>query len=388
MIEKWSDFGTSIFSLMTAAANRSGAINLAQGFPNFDGPQIIKDAAIRAINGSWNQYAPSIGLEELRQLIQKRYQITGNLHFDHNKEITVFSGATEALFCTFLALFKEHDEIITFSPYFDCYPAGAYAARAKLIDVPLDPKTWTFSESILVSKINPQTKAILVNTPHNPTGRVFDRSEMEMIAKIAQKYDLLVITDEVYEELIYDGLDFVRMATLPGMKDRTITISSTAKTFSLTGWKIGYICAPVRFTNEIRAVHQFTVFCSSTPLQAGICEALKMGTEYYETFRHEYTQRRDLLHNSLTDLGFKIKKSEGTYFLVADYSHVSDLPDLEFALWLTETWKVAVIPTSVFYNDQIAAQKNLKQVRFAFCKDFKTLEAGIENLRKLCTHAK
>ena len=378
---KWSKFGTSIFTTMTQAAIKHDAVNLAQGFPNFDGPDAIKEAAIKSIQGNFNQYAPSTGIPRLRELLSARMEKTSGLTYSPGTEITVFSGATEALFCSFLAFLSHGDEILAFAPYFDCYPAGAFAAGAKLVEIPLRTPDWTFTKEDLASRVTPKTRAILVNTPHNPTGRVFTRSEMNMIADVAKEHDLLVITDEVYEELVFDNLSFTRMATLPGMRERTVVISSTAKTYSLTGWKIGFTYAPPHLTNELRAVHQFTVFCAATPLQAGICAALELNDNYYETLRREYQERRDFLCDGLKSIGFKFHKPEGTYFAVADYSHMSDLTDQDFAMWLTETKKVAVIPTSVFYNNPAEAATKQRYVRFAFCKDLATLKTGLERLR-------
>lgn len=382
MKKPWSTFGTSIFTTMTQAANKHGAVNLAQGFPNFDGPEEIKEAAIAAIRGSWNQYAPSAGIPRLRELLSARMAKTSGLTYSASDEVTVFCGATEALFCSFQAFFGAGDEVITFAPFFDCYPAGTFSVGAKLVEVPLRTPDWTFTREDIASRITKQTKAILVNTPHNPTGRVFDLREMTIIADLAKEHDLIVVTDEVYEELIFDDQPFVRMATLPGMKERTVVISSTAKTFSFTGWKVGFTFAPKHLTDELRAVHQFTVFCNATPLQAGICKALEMGEDYYRTLRKEYQERRDFLYSELTQLGFKMRKAAGTYFLVADYSHMSKLEDVAFSHWLTEHKKLAVIPTSVFYNDPEAASKRQKYVRFAFCKDLKTLAEGVNNLKK------
>ena len=377
---KWSRFGTSIFSVMTMAAMRNGSINLAQGFPNFDGPDAIKDAAIAAIRGNSNQYAHSHGIPKLRELLANRMNKVSKLEYNSENEVTVFSGATEALFCAFQAFINPGDEVITFAPFFDCYPAGAFSAGAKLVEVQLCIPDWTFTANDLESRWTPSTKTILVNTPHNPTGRVFTKSEMEIIANFAIKHDLLVITDEVYEELVYDDLPFTRMATLPGMRERTVVISSTAKTFSLTGWKIGYTFAPPELTRELRSVHQFTVFCAATPLQVGICAALELSDNYYKTLRLDYQERRDFLCAGLHKLGFKFHKPEGTYFVVADYSHLSKLPDTEFTLQLIETKKVALIPTSVFYTNPRDTAAGQHYVRFAFCKDLGTLKAGLDNL--------
>ena len=380
--EKWSRFGTSIFTTMTVAANRFGAVNLAQGFPNFDGPEEIKAAAIEAIRGNFNQYAPSIGIPRLRTLLAHRMLKTSGLSYDPETEITVYAGATEALFCVFQAFLSPGDEVIAFAPFFDCYPAGAFSSGAKLVEVQLKSPDWTFNLEDLEAAVSPQTKMILVNTPHNPTGRVFTKDEMTLIADFAKRHDLLVVTDEVYEELIYDDLPFTRMTTLDGMRERTVIISSTAKTFSLTGWKVGFTYAPPHLTRELRGIHQFTVFCGATPLQAGICAALELSDKYYADLRREYTSRRDHLCDGLKRLGFRFLRPQGTYFVVADYSHLSNKPDTEFALWLAEHKKVAVIPTSTFYEkpDVVAARQSY--VRFAFCKDIETLELALKNLRE------
>ena len=381
--KRWSAFGTSIFSLMTQAANKHGAVNLAQGFPNFDGPDEIKAAAIEAIRGFSNQYAPSIGLPRLRQLLAERMLSTSGISYDPEREVTVFSGATEALFCSFQAFFERGDEILAFAPFFDCYPAGAFSAGAKLVEIRLKTPDWTFSADDLEARLSKNTKAVLINTPHNPTGRVFSSSELGILAEFAKKHDLLVITDEVYDALVYDGIEHVSIATLPGMRERTVVISSTAKTFSFTGWKVGYAFAPPRLTEELRGVHQFTVFCSATPLQVGMCRALEMQDSYYEQLRRDYSQRRDTLCNGLEKLGYRFRKPQGTYFVVADYSHVSNLPDHEFSLWLTEFKKVAVIPTSVFYNDPSDVRRHQFLVRFAFCKDLGTINEGLDYLSRL-----
>jgi aspartate/methionine/tyrosine aminotransferase len=380
--DRWGAFGTSIFSLMTQAANQHGAVNLAQGFPNFDGPNEIKEAAISAILGASNQYAPSIGIAPLRELLAKRMSKNSGLAYDPDLETTVFSGATEALFCAFQAFFEKGDEILVFAPFFDCYPAGAFSSGAKIVEVRLGPPDWTFTLSDLEAKLTKNTKAILINTPHNPTGRVFSGSELEILAAFVKKNDLLVITDEVYDELVFDDAKHLHAAALPGLRERTVVISSTAKTFSFTGWKIGYAFAPKHLTAAMRSVHQFTVFCSATPLQVGMCRALEMEPNYYETLRKDYAVRRNTLCDGLEKLGFKFRRPEGTYFVVADYSHYSQLPDRAFALWLTEFKKVAVVPTSVFYEDPDSVQSQQHYVRLAFCKDVETIKQGLAYLSK------
>lgn len=379
---KWDRFGTSIFTVMTQKALASGAVNLAQGFPDFDGPDLIKEAAIAAIKGGLNQYAPATGLPELRQLLAKRQKERTGLAYDEATEVTVFSGATEAIYCAYQAFFEPGDEIIALEPYYDSYPAAAHAAGAKVVGVPLNPPDWRFSMATLEQAVTPRTRAIMVNTPHNPTGRVLNRDELEAIRKLVLKHDLLVITDEVYEELVYAPHKHVSFSTLPGMAERTVVISSTSKTYSMTGWKVGYAFAPARLTAALRAVHQFTVFCSATPLQAGMIAALKMGEDYFEDFRATYRARRDLLARILTEAGFKLSEAEGTYFMLADYSKFSNETDSSFASWLTEKVQVAAIPVSVFHNDPNEAAQRLRYVRFGFCKGEATLRAAEENFKK------
>jgi N-succinyldiaminopimelate aminotransferase len=382
-LDKWEHFGTSIFSVMTLKAMGAGAVNLAQGFPDFDGPERVKDAAIRAIKGGMNQYAPSPGLPELRKLLSERQERRTGRRFDSDSEVTVLSGATEAIYCACQAFFRPGDEILALEPYFDSYPAAAYAAGARVVGVPLEAPHFRFDPARLEKAVSPRTKAIILNTPHNPTGRVFDREELELIRQLVLKHDLLVITDEVYEELVYAPARHVSFATLPGMDERTVTVSSTSKTFSFTGWKIGYAFGPAPLTKALRAVHQFTVFCSATPLQAGMIEALKLPESYFSELRADYGARRAELLRILNAAGFRCSAPEGTYFILADYSKHRDVPDLAFADWLTREIKVACIPLSVFYDDPQAAARTNRHVRFAFCKGMETLQAAEKNLAAL-----
>jgi N-succinyldiaminopimelate aminotransferase len=368
---------------MTQKANAAGAVNLAQGFPDFDGPDEIKLAAIDAIRGSFNQYAPAPGLPALREKIAAFQQETKNQTWSADTEVTVFTGATEAIFCTMQALLDQGDEIIAFEPFYDSYPASAHAAGARLVGVPLNAPDWSFSPAILAEKITSRTRAIIVNTPHNPTGKVFTRAELEAIAALAKKHDLLVITDEVYEQLYFTGAEHVCMASLPGMAERTVTISSTSKTFSMTGWKVGYTFAKPEITRLLRNVHQFTVFCTATPLQAGMITAFDLPRSYYDELRADYQSKRDLLVSILKDNGFRCNAPDGSYFILADYSGISQKPDLEFAAWLTEEIKVATIPTSVFYTDPAAVAAKQHYVRFAFCKGEATLRQAAERLSRL-----
>jgi N-succinyldiaminopimelate aminotransferase len=382
-LTKWQGFQTSIFTQMTQKAIKAGAVNLAQGFPDFDGPDEIKDAAIAAIKNGLNQYAPATGLPELRQLLARRQSARMDMAIDADTETTVFSGATEALYCATQALLEPGDELIAFEPFYDSYPAGAHAAGAKLVGVPLNPPEFAFDPKALANAITPRTKAIIVNTPHNPTGRVFGQAELEVIRELALKHDLWVITDEVYEELVYAPHRHIHLATMPGMAERTVTISSTSKTFSMTGWKVGYAFAKPALTGALRAVHQFTVFCSATPLQAGMIAALKLAPSYFSELNQDYKTKRDDLLKVLRDAGFKVRTPEGTYFALADYSPVFKGKDTDFADKLTSDVKVACIPISGFYTDPRAAAAKLSYVRFAFCKGKDTVNAAAKNLAAL-----
>lgn len=381
--KRWQPFGTSIFTVMSQAAARNQAVNLAQGFPDFDGPDAIKEAAIDAIRSHKNQYAPSSGLLELRELLSDRELRASGLSYAADSEVTVLSGATEAIFSTILALLEPGDEMIAFAPFYDSYPAAALAAGAIFKCIELQAPDWTFDPEALRAAITPKTKLILINTPHNPTGKVYSLSELKTIARIAEEFDLLVVTDEVYEEIIFDGARHHFFAALPGMRERTVIISSTSKTFSMTGWKVGYTFAPPTLTQAIRGVHQFTVFCSATPLQWGMVAALKLTDDYFVAFRKDYAARRDYLVHMLNDCGFKTRAPQGTYFAVGDYSAHSKKNDTDFAMWLTENVKLAAIPLSPFFIDKKSAAERSTYLRFAFCKSMTTLEQAYERLKTL-----
>ncbi|MBC7661639.1 MAG: aminotransferase class I/II-fold pyridoxal phosphate-dependent enzyme [Chitinophagaceae bacterium] len=373
---RWQKFETSIFSKMSQLAQTHQAVNLAQGFPDFDGPQAIKDAAIQAIRGDKNQYAPAYGVLELRKALAERQKDSYSLDYNPQDEVTVFSGATEAIFCTIVGLCQAGDEIISFEPFYDSYPAAAMLSGAVMKTVALKAPNWTFDIEDLKAQITPKTKLLLLNTPNNPTGKVFSRKELLAIAQLAKDHNFFVMTDEVYEELIYSPARHMPIATVPGMKDRTILVSSTSKTFSMTGWKIGYAFAPAFLTKAIRIPHQYTVFCSATPLQYGMIAALKLSYDYYHVLREEYSERRAALFKLLVEMGFECHLPEGTYFIVANHKNLLDIPDTEFAVWLTKVVGVACIPVSSFYADPEVAAKTSRYVRFGFCKDIATIEAA------------
>jgi len=372
---RWQTYPTSIFSVMSAEANAAGAVNLAQGFPDFNGPEAVIEAACDAMKKGLNQYAPATGIKSLRDAISRRYQTAYDLKYDSELEVTVLSGATEAIWCAVQAFCGPGDEAIGIAPFYDSYPAACHAGGATLKTVALRPPHWKVDANEIERLVTPKTKMILINTPHNPTGRVLTRAEMEGIAAVARKHDLIVISDEVYEEIVFEPAVHIPMASMPGMRDRTITISSTSKTFSFTGWKIGYACAPAALTEGIRRVHQFTVFCSATPLQHAMVRAFELGDEYYKQFRSDYLLRRNSLLASIRAAGFDAPAPEGTYFISAGYERLAPhVNDLEFSLNLVRHQKLATIPLSPFYLPGDPVCKELRQVRFAFCKTPETLK--------------
>ena len=366
----------TIFSKMTNLANKHGAINLSQGFPDFDGPDSVKNAAIKAIQEGKNQYCPSIGLPELRTAIAKKYQNLYKAKFDPNKEITVYSGATEAIFSTMFALLNPGDEVILFEPFYDAYLALCHFTDATPKLVRINPD-YSINYEQLKAVVSPKTKCVIVNNPHNPMGKIFDKKELEKIGNICS--DCFIITDEVYEHITYEK-DHVAASSLPNLKDRTITISSTAKTFSLTGWKIGYSLASEEITQKIRLVHQFVTFCTSTPLQYAMVEAFNSPNSYYDGLKQDYWKKRDFLNNALQDAGFKTYPPEGSYYIVTEIADMGHSDDIKFCEDLIKNVGVAAIPMSAFYNEENPV-KNL--VRFCFAKNDHVLEEASKRLKKL-----
>lgn len=379
MLQRWEDFGESIFSRMTEEANKARAINLAQGFPDFDCPiELVKEASL-ALNQGYNQYAPSFGFMDLRIAIADSIAKRRGLRYDPASELSVFSGATEALFCAVMALCQEGDEVLTFEPYYDLYPGYALAARATFKAVPLHAPSWQFNEQELAQAISPKTKVILLNTPHNPTGRVFSKNELAYIADLVKKHNLIVITDEVYEEIVFAPHKHISIAELDGMKERTLVVSSASKTFSVTGWKVGYAAGRADWIQRMRVIHQHTVFCSPSPLQKALQKAFLFPQSFFESIRADYEQKRNFLLQALTENGFRCFIPEGTFFIIADYSPLSELDDETFALWLTREIGVATIPVSAF----LIKKNTSKYIRFCFSKRMETLKASADRLAKL-----
>jgi N-succinyldiaminopimelate aminotransferase len=369
-------FGTTIFSEMTRLAIEHRAVNLGQGFPDFDGPDFMKDALVDAIRAGHNQYMRMFGLPALLAAISEHQERFWGLRYDAETEITIYNGATEAIFCALQALLDVGDEVVMFEPYYDSYRASVAMAGAVERVVTLRAPDFSYDPAQLEAAITPKTRMILLNTPHNPSGKVFSRAELEHVAKLAQEHDLLVLSDEVYEHLVFEGAH-VSIATLPGMKDRTIVISSAGKTFSFTGWKVGHTCAAPAITRALRTAHQFVTFCNSTPMQHAVALGYRAPDAFFDGFIADYRQKRDFLCDGLRAIGFDVLTPQGTYFATPDIRSMGYDDDVEFCRMLPAKFGVAAIPTSAFYTNKTAG-KHL--VRWAFCKTQPVLEAGLERL--------
>lgn len=381
-------FGTNIFTTMARLAAQHGAVNLSQGFPDFDGPAFIKDAARDALYQQPNQYAPMPGVPALRQAIARRFTRSSGLACDADAMVTVTCGCTEALPATILGLCEPGDEVIFFEPYFDIHKTSVILANCVPVPVTLhrpdaEHAEFWFDEAELRRAFTPRTRAIVVNTPHNPTGKVFTRSELEFIAGLCRERDVIAITDEVYEALVYRGTH-LHLAALQGMAERTVTLSSIGKTFSFTGWKIGWAIAPAELTAAVRAAHQFLTFSIATPLQYAAAVALEREAEAVGPLRAMLVESRDLLDRALRDLGFVTHPAPSGYFILADFAGLlsrGEVPDdVAFSQRLIEQQRVAAIPSSVFYAHPELGRSML---RFAFCKRPETIREGIARLATL-----
>lgn len=362
---------------MSSLAIKHGAVNLGQGFPNFDGPEFVKQAAIQAINEGKNQYARGFGVPEFNATIAARFKKDTGLVIDPEKEVTVTSGCTEAIAATMLGLINPGDEVILFAPFYDSYEATLSMAGADIKCITLRPPDFAVPLDELRSKISKKTRAILINTPHNPTGKMFTRDELSEIASLCIENDVLVFADEVYDKLAFE-MEHISMASLPGMYDRTVTMNSLGKTFSLTGWKIGWAIAPPHLIWGVRQAHAFLTFATSTPMQWAAATALQAPDSYYEDLKRDYLAKKKILVEGLKDVGFTVFPSSGTYFVVVDHTPFGLKNDIEFCEYLIKEVGVVAIPTSVFYLDPEEG-KNL--VRFTFCKDEGTLRAAVERMK-------
>ena len=371
-------FGETVFTTITRLAVEHDAINLGQGFPDFDGPEFVKDAAARAMSDGHNQYPRSFGIVPLVERIAAGFTARTGIHVDALSDVTVTSGCTEALAACFLGLVSEGDEVVLLEPMYDSYRPDATMAGARLRYVTLQPPDFRIDPDALRRAFSDRTRAIVVNTPHNPTGRVFDRSELEMIASLCREHDAIVIADEVYEHMVFDG-EHLSIATLDGMWERTVTLSSLGKSFSLTGWKVGWAVAPAALSSGVRSAHQFLTFATSSPLQHGAAAALDAPADYYAELTASYRRRRDVLADGLASVGFEVFVPQGTYFMLADHTMFGHGDDVAFVKALIELTGVAAIPPSAFYDDP---STGADLVRFAFCKDVATLEAAVERMRR------
>ncbi|MFL5734841.1 MAG: methionine aminotransferase [Chloroflexia bacterium] len=370
---------TSIFATMSRLAVEHKAVNLSQGFPDFPAPEWLKEAAQEAIARNVNQYAVDHGTARLRRAVAAKAERRMGIGFDENLEVTVTSGATEAIFDTIQSLIDPGDEMIVFEPYYDSYVPSIQFAGGVPRFATLRAPDWNFDHDHLASLFNDRTKAILINTPHNPTGKVYTEDELVFIADLCKRHNALAITDEVYEFMVYDGNRHISIATLPGMRERTVTINSAAKTFSITGWKIGYALAPPDLTEAIRRYHQFVVFSSAAPLQEAVAIGMESAEErgYYETLQQEYAARMEKLMASLERAGLKPIRPQGTYFIMSDISGLGFKDDVEFAMYMTTQAGVACIPPSAFYQDP---SHGAGLCRWCFAKSDATLQAAEEKL--------
>ncbi len=368
-------FSESVIREMTRLAFEHGAINLAQGFPDFPAPDFVKQAAIDAIQTDVNQYAITWGDARLRAAIAAKTARHYGLEVDPEREVTVTCGATEAMMATLLAFVEEGDEVIVFEPFYENYVPDAAMSGATLKFVTLRGLDFVFDADELRAAFGPRTKAIIVNSPNNPSGKVFDRGELEQIAALCQEFDCLCFTDEIYEHILFDEAEHVPMATLPGMYERTVTISGLSKTFSVTGWRLGYVVAPPHLSEAVRKVHDFLTVGAPAPLQQAAAVALEQGESYYPQLRAMYEGKRDRLVIALREAGFRCHQPEGAYYVMADFGDLGFAgDDTAFALHLTEQVGVAPVPGSSFYHDEAAGSRF---VRFTFSKSDETMaEAG------------
>lgn len=378
---KLRPFGTTIFSEMSRLAAERGAINLGQGFPDFDGPEAVREAAVAALRAGHNQYARSQGLPDLVEAIAEQREAQHGLLYDPMTEVAVFSGATEGLAAAMLGLLDPGDEVILFEPVYDSYPPCVALAGARARYLTLEFPDFAVDEARLRSLIGERTRLIVLNSPHNPTGKVWSRTELDLLARIATEHDLFVLTDEVYEHLLYDGNEHVPLAGLPGMRERTLSVTSVGKTWSLTGWKVGWATGPAPLVRAAQAAHQFLTFATPTPLQHAAAHALRyFSGDFLEMLREQYAERRGLLLEALERVGFRVAPPAGTYFVLADFRPRFDGDDVAFAHHLIETAGVAAIPPSGFYPERPEAGRHL--VRFAFCKRLDTLRAAADRLER------
>jgi len=383
--DKVGHFTESVIREMTRQAMLHGAVNLAQGFPDFPAPADIKQAAQRAVAADVNQYAITWGAKNLRNAIARQMGVWQGIRVDPEKEITVCCGSTEAMISTLLAVCNAGDEVVIFEPFYENYGPDSVLSGARPKFVKLRPPTtdggeWSFDEKELRRAFDRHTKAIILNTPNNPTGKVFTRRELELIRDLCVEFDVLAITDEIYEHILYEGTEHISMVSLDGMRERTVTINGMSKTYSVTGWRVGWAVAPEKITNAIRKVHDFLTVGAPAPLQEAGAAALSLPAEYYLNLAKGYRVRRDHLMPALTAAGFECFRPRGAYYVMTDISAFGFKDDVSFAKYLVQEIGVACVPGSSFYHDP---RDGARQVRFAFCKKPETLDEAARRLAKL-----
>jgi aspartate/methionine/tyrosine aminotransferase len=379
--QKARQFTESVIREMTRVAASHGAINLAQGYPDFPAPDAIKQAAVEAIMADHNQYAITWGAKSLRDSIVWKIQRDYGVTFDSEKHLTVCCGATEGMIATLLATINPGEEVIIFEPYYENYGADVILCGAVPKYVKLHSPDFHLDLDELAAAFSDKTRAIIINTPHNPTGKVFTCEELKFIADLCVKYDALSITDEIYEHILYDGAEHVPLWKMPGMEDRSVVINSISKTYSVTGWRIGLVIASEELSKSIRKVHDFLTVGAAAPLQEAAAKALRFNPQYYEELSGFYSLRRDFLHDALVSVGFRVFKPKGAYYIMADITPFGAKDDVQFSLHMASNIGVAVVPGSSFYCPDSPDGKTL--IRFCFCKELSTLEAAVERLAKL-----
>ncbi|MGW0755877.1 pyridoxal phosphate-dependent aminotransferase [Streptomyces sp. NPDC002814] len=378
-----AEFGTTIFAEMSALALSTGSINLGQGFPDTDGPDEVREAAVRALrDGRGNQYPPGPGIPELRGAVADHQRRRYGLSYDPDREVLVTAGATEAIAASLLALLEPGDEVIAFEPYYDSYAACIAMAGGTRVPVTLRPHEGSFRLDLdeLRDAVTDRTRLLLINTPHNPTGTVLTREELTAIAELAVERDLLVVTDEVYEHLVFDDAEHLPLATFPGMRERTVTIGSAGKSFSFTGWKVGWVTSTPELVTAVRSAKQFLTYVASGPFQYAVAEALRLPDTYFTAFRQDMLVKRDLLAAGLAESGFEVFKPAGTYFITTDIRPLGESDGFAFCRALPERAGVVAIPNAVFYDHREAGAPF---VRFAFCKQTGVLEEAVKRLKAL-----
>ena len=377
---KASRFTESVIREMTREAVAYGAINLAQGFPDFQAPDFIKRAAVEAIEKDFNQYAITWGSQSLRSAIAKKMRDLYNLDIDPEREVTVCCGSTEGMMSALLAVVDPGEEVIVFEPFYENYGPDTVLCGAVPRYIRLYPPDFALDEDELSSVFNKKTRAIIINTPHNPSGKVFSTDELKTIAKYCIEHDVIAITDEIYEHIVFDGLSHIPMVSMEGMRDRTITVNSISKTFSVTGWRVGYVIAPPGITGAVRKVHDFLTVGAPAPLQEAAAKAFHSGSDYYKELLDFYAERRDYFYDVLKDVGFRCNKPSGAYYIMAGIDKWRTEDDMAFARYLTREIGVAVVPGNSFYHE---SSEGTGMVRFCFCKKMETLEAAATRLMKL-----